>query len=174
MSAEVTFYVSGPGSLTEIPYQYPASGSHYEKVITNDGDTSYVYNDSVTSKTDLYKISPTIQSGRINYVRVSVVQKPHSTGQPRYVQPALKTGGSVFYGSTQTPPQSVYTTVYNDWTTNPSTLALWTWSEIYALEIGAAIWANAPGWEEMITQVYVTINYELDPGARCNVDGSVF
>lgn len=151
------------GDLTQITYQYPASGAHWDKVdeATPDDDTTYVYIDETASVlTDIYNLPPHSGLGTINSVRIHVRAKRESSagGNLRIMH---KTHG-VLYQSSAAGLDTYYVSFYTTLTTNPNTGLAWTWAEIDALQIGAKIWDANEAYKVSVTQVYAEIDYKAD------------
>ena len=138
--------------------QIPFTGSHYDKVdeVTADA-TTYVAGTGY----DLYGIPDhTTESGVINYVKIfyRVLAYSQYGGGYGYSKPAIKTGGTIYYG-TQITVADWWTTYNYTWNTNPQTGVAWTWDDIDALQIGIAIMGNV-----YCTQVYIEVNYTPSGG----------
>jgi len=135
---------NGAGSETSITYQYPDSGSHWDKVDEEiPDDSTYVnagYSD--TWQRDLYALPAHTGSGTINSVTVYARLKSDATGN--YGKISIRTNG-VTYDTSAYALNSSWATKSNEWTTNPQTGAAWTWDEIDALEAGISLYGESGG-----------------------------
>jgi hypothetical protein len=154
-----TLRPNAPGDLTNIPYQMPDSGYHWEKVDDTgegDGDTTTItcWN-SASFYTDFYNLPSGSGLGTINKVVVyfkALSGSGIAYGSGRIV---IKTHNSVYYGDVEVFPIS-YVLKSKTWTTNPNTGLAWTWEEISALQIGVMMNAATSVWVNC-TQVYVEV-----------------
>lgn len=166
---QAVFRPTGAGLLTEIGSQYPASGSHWDKVDEETADENatrvYIITTPGTWQTDLFSFTPTVMGGRINFVRVH-----RRTGcnpvHPEYssTKSALLVSGEsvpAFSDATSDPGDSAYHDHYYDWTVNPITSSQWTWSEFFLLQFGVSIYHATYG-DTNCTQCYMTVDYTLE------------
>jgi hypothetical protein len=128
---------TGAGSSTQFT---PTSGSNWDTV--NDTGTDTTYNSSFTpGQRDTYNVTD-VSVATVVGVQTSTRVKKLDVGSG-LIKPAIKSGSTVAYGTTQSALSTAYT--YLDlWETDPNTSAAWTQSAINALEIGAEIVAAAP------------------------------
>ena len=155
-----TLRPNAAGDLTQITYQFPASGAHWDKVDEEvaDDNTTRVYIDGTESVlTDIYHLPAHSGSGPITsvviYVRAGA--EAFAEGKLRIMH---KTHGTL-YQSGEASLTSSWTTFSTTLTNNPYTSSAWTWAEVDALQIGAKI-RDALEWYEVgVTQVYVEVNY---------------
>ena len=162
----VVLVPNAAGDVTQCS-QFPASGSNWDKVTSNDGDTTYVMNDTVVgSRYDLYNLGDTTAKGIINSVTVSVVCRGTSaaTNKKTYVYTKLKTGGVEYNGTESVAVPTIYTTYSTVYNTNPGG-GNWTWSQVNSLQAGVNIRVENTANEGRSTYVYVTVNYS------CPFDG---
>lgn len=163
-----TIYPTGSGDLTEFSTQSPASGYHYDKVddVSNDGMATYIRYIGSGSPTDLFTTSPTVSSGKISSVKVSI----DVTSRVIYSTcwGVLKTGGTVYpHSSSQVIHYDAYDgfdyipLVY-EWTLNPSTSSQWNWSEIYALQFGVKVHPYNNSQPVTVTKVTLTVTYTVE------------
>ncbi|MHA1289722.1 MAG: glycoside hydrolase family 78 protein, partial [Candidatus Thorarchaeota archaeon] len=161
MSASTeTLRPNGNGDVTDLPYQYPDSGYHYDKVddVSSDGDSTYVYRTVGTSDIyDLYSLSDHTGSGLINSVKIYIVVRVIA-GQDCNFKIVIKTGGSVYKTNSIQHSTSTWTTYATEYTTNPQTGQAWTWAEIDSLQAGVGIICDW-GEDGFCTQVYVVVDY---------------
>lgn len=118
---------------------------------TTDEDSTYVYNNTPTLKTDLYELPNQSLSGTINYIQVFTRAKSHTFTQ--HMDGIYKIICS---------PDSVCTHIYKSnninnltssyayynyvWTENPSTVTDWTWGDIDTLCIGVECSSPTVTW----------------------------
>lgn len=155
--ASLTFRPTGAGDLTGIS-GLTGAATHWEAVdeVVADDVTSSV-NTSSSTGTDLYKWTPALQGGPINSVRVYYKQVCN-TGATANVGAAIKTGGTVYYGTYAACTEATWTLRYHEWTTNPYTGRRWAWDEIYTIQFGVKLGASG-GLSGYVTQVYVVVDY---------------
>lgn len=147
------------GDETNVPYEYPADEVHWTLVdeSTPDEDSTYIKGFGNTFQRDLYNLPAHSGSGTINFIKVYTRCKDTGSEPVQTnLKIAIKTGGTVYESSEITTTLS-YVDYSNQWNTNPSTGSAWTWDEIDALQIGAALRAGYIGCR--CTQVYVEIDY---------------
>ena len=151
------------GDLTQISYQIPGSGAHWDKVdeVTADGDSTYVSNSSSTYLYDLYNIQDSgLSAVHINGVAVFVLCKAINYPNWCSVRPVLKTNGGIAYGEETVFNNNRWVMRVTAWNLNPVTGVAWTIVEINALQIGLGM-HRAPEYSDTVqcTQVYVLVNY---------------
>jgi hypothetical protein len=156
------------GDLTQFPTQFPASGSHYDKVdeATSDGDSTYIQTDSAAStlRTDLFNLpSGTGGSNIIDDVVVKINAEALPGFSPAKAATAIKTNSVQYNGALNTLTQSytVYSTTY---VTNPNTGSAWTWAQIDALQTGtyaqSQYYAKLDEWSQArVTQCWVEVDW---------------
>jgi hypothetical protein len=150
------------GDETNIIYQDPAGGAHWDKVDeTTPDETTTVYLSYVNASyyRDLYNVENTSLSGTINWVKVWVRAENAYGITGSYAKTALKTGGTV-YESSEVALTTSYTDYYIQYATNPKTGGSWTWDDINNLQAGVSLKAGG-GYHQspFCTQVYVEVNY---------------
>ena len=167
MSAEVyadtvILRPNAAGSETNIGYQYPESGEHWDKVdeeTADDGSTYIAPTVATSYSQDLYALPNPSLSGTIN--KITIYFRIQGVGYYMHkAKPLLKTYGTTYYGVEVNlgDDASPWANHSQEWTTNPSTTSAWTWDEINALEIGIALYKYYAGITQC-TQVYVEIEY---------------
>jgi len=167
-----TLRPNAAGTYTELQYQYPDSGAHWDKVDeeTADDDSTYVrcidYMDGI--QRDTYNLpSSSIPVGSV--INKITVKKRVRSDFPRGVAPLslsdalIITHGTLYVGTGRRPPDT-YTNYADEWVNNPFTGAAWTIDEINALEIGDREgWGYNPVMDIFnacrMTQIYVEIDY---------------
>jgi len=163
------------GDETNIPFQSPDDGEHWDKVdeaTADDQDTVVFTRNSPHYQRDLYQLTDHIQgSGDIAMVTVYFRFAGFSDGHDRkaYARAIIKTNGSVYESPVETTAGSTFVTRSFQWTVNPSTGAAWTWEEIDALQAGVSLKGQSPTRPAYCTQVYVAVGYETPP----IIDGAV-
>lgn len=164
----------GCGDETQIPTQYPSSGSHWDKVDeqpTPDETNTYVSTaGSSSSKRDLYDLADYAAANgkeQINgitvYFRFASSSTYAVTGKP-----VIKSEGVVYYGTTTTSSSTTFTTVSWDLAANPVTKDAWTWDEINDLQAGIEMKGYSSSKAAVCTQVYVAVIYQ-----SCAISGEV-
>ncbi len=167
--ATETLRPDSAGDQTNIPTQFPGSGSHWDKVDEASADDGTTYVASATSSTpqnDLYNL-PSLPGGigTITDVTVWARCKASVSGFPLLNFAILmKTGGSTFLSSAQTITDS-WANFSKVWDENPDTSAAWTISDINALQIGVRLNGSTapPTVFTLCTQVYVVITHGNAP-----------
>jgi hypothetical protein len=158
MSTE-TLRPNAAGSETSITSQYPATGSHYDKVddVTPDDGATYVahYAADGSYARDLYNLPAHSGSGTINSITI-YFRHYHAVYGPYYAKPSLRTHSTTYDGN-EIYSIPTWTTSSQMWITNPYTGSAWTWTEIDDLQIGVSL-KSAYGYT-YCTQVYVVIDY---------------
>lgn len=127
----------GAGDETGIQFQTPGTGYHWDKVdeVTLDGDATMVWTHSGNWDRDLYALTDVTASGGIASVVIYAFVTSCNEGPTMGAATAVKTHGAVFNG-TASYTYGIGSYLSTTYTTNPSTLATWTWTEIN--EIGRA------------------------------------
>lgn len=149
---------NGVGQHTDIPYQYPDEGAHWEKVdeATPDEDDTYLYVHYPDDHYDLYTIENPV-TGAETITKVTITVRCRDLGDTPHsvVSTELKTGGSLFHGTQHTLSGEYenYSEVYYE---NPDTGNPWTWAEVAALEAGVFLGVET-SWGGRCTQVFVEV-----------------
>ncbi len=167
----VTLRPSANGAVNAWGYQYPASGSHWDKVdeAVADDATTYLYYGSVTAnKTELFVHAGYVGAGEINAVRVYYRIKSLGV-DTTYYQAVVKTHGVNYYETVQSRTGAFdWTTYYKEWTVCPATGLPWTWDEINQLQFGITTKASAGGVKHF-TQCYVEVDHTISVTGGTNV-----
>ena len=158
-----TLRPNAAGDQTEIDTQYPASGSHWEKVdeaVADDAST-YVRQTAIgVNKVDLYNLPASVGAGKINKITVHGRWITTASGRFRL---AIKSGTT-----TEIKPDVRWTNdlVWTDhefeWALNPDDGEAWEWADIDALQIGMLLYASSAQTSDC-TQVYVEVDYTKIP-----------
>jgi hypothetical protein len=166
--AYMTLYIDGPGDLTQFQTQYPAGGAHWEKLGTNDGNSSYVQSNAVGK--DFYNLGNMVGVDFVSTIDKLTVQAyvsfPNNNQYKGYL--GIKTGGSEFWGDLivvggVTPAYSLYSVEY---LTNPATGSAWSVAAVDSLQLGLFV-PNLPKAGMRVTQLFVDVYYTPytpDPG----------
>ena len=151
------------GDKTDISYQYPETGQHWDKLdeIDYDGDGTYVYSNSSSWQDDLYYIAGlSHQWGIIDYVRAYAGFRATDTPTRDSAYLKMKTHGTEYDSSsfTVTTDYAPYARTVN---TNPNTGNPWTWDEIGSLQIGIGL--RRPRFsgtdDTRCTQLFIEVGY---------------
>jgi len=146
---------NGAGTDTNI-ITLVGAATHWQANLTNDGDTSYVFQDSGGTARDTYSMQDSGLSGFvINSVVIHIVTADY--GGTGSAKTALRTGGTTYEGNSNNLTASYvdYSTTY---ATNPGGGA-WTWAQIDAMEMGVTL-TTGTGWCGA-TQIYAVVNYTI-------------
>lgn len=167
-----TLRPNGAGSLTQIQYQHPDSGAHWEKVdeASPDDNGTYVMQGltGYAERSDLYALPAHSGSGAIS--KVTFYFRIYRNFEADYGKGKcyFKTHGTVYSGTWRAPPHDgSYHTYSQDYTVNPYTGSAWTWDEIDALQAGVTLYSKGEGdhdyYDEVrCTQVYVIVSYSSE------------
>ncbi len=125
--------------------------------VTADDAVSQVYENSNNWVLDQYALTdPPASSCTI--VSVTVWCRGMRDQTQGNIRPAVHVSGSDYYG-TSTPLTNSWANYSYTWTTNPSTGAAWTWSQITSLQAGARIQGESSTRSARLTQVWVVVKY---------------
>ena len=157
------------GDETNIRFQSPNSGEHWDKVDdwpADDGATYVANMLSVSYRRDLYNFTDRFKAQgfeTINSVKVYFRFSGYTDGGDHigYAKAAIKTHGVVFEGTEVSQDGGAYVTRSYQWTTNPATYKAWTWDEINALQAGVSLRGESRFRPAFCTQVYVVVDYEF-------------
>jgi hypothetical protein len=157
------------GDETNIRFQLPISGEHWDKVDDwpADGGATYVANAlSHSYRRDLYNLTDHFEAEgyeTINSVKVRFRFSGSTDGGDHigYAKAAIKTHGVAFEGTEVSQDGGAYITKSYQWTVNPATNKAWTWEEINALQAGVSLRGEGRSWPVYCTQVYVSVDYEF-------------
>lgn len=149
------------GDETNIEYQIPDSGAHWEKVDEVVADTSTYVRQVTGWARDLYNLPASSGSGTINKVTLYFRVKAYSNvGQ---VKGAIKSDSTVTETAAKTPyydfGNDTWGTYSQEWATNPADSQPWEWADIDALQIGIALKGETGIATAYCTQVYVEVDY---------------
>lgn len=163
----VSFAHATPPSDTLTPNQdvntgwdmTPSSGTRYEKVQTNDGDTTYIYKATFGSE-QIFGL-PDISAGgyTITGVTVYAVARKQAFNDVSFNIKMWTHGSGYSSGNIGLSDPEVYQLYSYTWLTNPFTGASWTVTEINDLQAGLRI-SNSAGtsYQVAVTQFYVVVN----------------
>jgi len=164
---EIIYRPNAAGNLTDIKYQYPASGDHWDKVddISSDVDSTYIYTPSLGWEEDLYHIpdhSTQTAGGDINYAEVYMVCRATANATKTSAYVLLNTNGASYNGTSENLTPS-YATYSNAWNNNPQTSNPWTWNQIDNLQIGLGMREAGVAIDSLCTQVYTEVSFDAPP-----------
>jgi hypothetical protein len=156
------------GDETDIPFQSPSSGEHWDKVDDQPADNGATYVANMLTgayRRDLYNLTDYLEVegyDDINSVRVYFRFAGYTDGGDHiaYARPAIKTHGAIFEGNQVSQTGGTYVTKSHQWTVNPATKKVWTWEDINALQAGISLRSERRFWPAYCTQVYVAVDYE--------------
>jgi hypothetical protein len=136
--------------------------------VTSDNDATFVFGDA---KYDLYNIQPSgVGAGIINSIIIYVLSRAFGDYSWAYTKTAIKTHGTVYFGSLE----SIYFTPYQlkgtAYPNNPYTGSAWTWDEINTLQAGVYL-QNLTGLARC-TQVYVVVNFTFVTNKQSSDSGT--
>jgi len=157
---------TGVGNTTDLtPY---GETNNWECVdeVSSDGDTTRVYPSGLpNTEYDTYQMANhTSETEPITNVRVHVVAEKITTGGGANdaTRTVLRSGGTDYYGSSETLTGDTYIEYYTDYSQNPADTEDWEWADIDALEAGIELYGHGTV-SPRGTQVFVTITY-IPPG----------
>lgn len=130
--------------------------------ITPDNGATYVK--AINSRqTDLYNMRNHDESGTITGVTIYMVcAKGADAAYTAEAQPCFKISSSATYYGTTRSLSIVWTSYSDTYTSNPSTSANWTWSDIDNMQIGVELYSTHASYDVGCTQLYIVVNYTLD------------
>jgi len=149
------------GDETSIPYQYPDSGEHWDKVGEEVlDDNTYVGTSSYANYLrDLYKLPVHSDGlGTINSITIYFRIRGTVDSYPGWGAPVQKSGTTVTDGTLKTQGTS-WATKSQTYTVNPATGVAYTWGEIDTLQIGVGLKVGLNGKSMYCSQVSVGIDY---------------
>jgi hypothetical protein len=164
-----TLTPNAAGTYTNIGNQNPGTGYHWDKV-ADDVENTFVYNNAnSTWQMDTYNSANPSLTGTITSV-VVYMRCCHNVGSSwtAYAKTVIRTGGTNYEGTQETlNTAGNWTTYSTTYTSNPSTLIAWTWTDINNLEIGVDLYiATGGGYEARCTKVYAIVNYQINTNAE--------
>jgi len=161
----ITKRPNAAGIYTQFPYQYPTSGSHWDKVdeeTSDEGSTVIFASDSTSWYKDSFNFENITIPENATIKSVTVYNCVSSLGsgvRAGYQRTLVRTYNTDYFGATNRPPTS-YTTYSTTYTVNPYTGQAWTAEEVNALQIGIyarATYHNGEYWDVDCTQVYILV-----------------
>lgn len=112
------------------------TGTHWEAVNTSDGDSTYIYSNTL-SQVDTFDLKPIAGTDQaIKGVQTVLLARKDDAGI-RMVKPVVRTGGVDYEGSTSSSLNTTYSYYLQSFPTNPDTSADWTIADINGLQVGA-------------------------------------
>jgi hypothetical protein len=152
---------NGEGYQTQISYQEPDTGYHWEKVdeVNSDGVSTYLRDSTMAWYRDLYAVQDhSVGTDVIESVTVYLRCWKQNQSYPGYVSPSIRTEGNSFNG-TQYSLTTSEVTYSQTWTVNPQTAVAWTWTEVDDVQIGWAAYAYGGTGQVYCTQVWLSVQY---------------
>ncbi|MFC1967192.1 hypothetical protein ACFLV2_00895 [Chloroflexota bacterium] len=154
------------GDLTEIPFQFPIDGAHWDKVddISPDEMDTYVSTWLTNDyRTDLYRLTDHTEGiGTVTGITVTF-RFDGWDGKKAKAKAVIKTNGEIFEGSEAVNTGGGFITRAYTWGINPVTGEAWTWEDIDNLQAGVSLKGKSSHFPAYCTQVYVVVDYELPP-----------
>lgn len=121
-----------------------------------DGDATRVIRASSSYEGDVYNFQDS--SFTCPILSVTVYCRARLTQSTGAVKPAVRIGGTLFEGTEQN-LTTTYANYSYKWPTNPSTFAIWTWSEVNNLEAGLSLKGQNAAFPAYCTQVWMEVEY---------------
>ena len=159
-----------PGDETEIKFQYPDTGEHWDKVDDMPSDDGQTYLSTIhfnQYRTDLYQLADhkPFEEGLVKEIKsISIFFRfagfTDGGDHQGYAKPVIKSYGKVFEGKEEVQVGGTYITKSYEWKGNPATAKRWTWDEVNSLQAGISLKGEKVHWPASVTQVYVAVNYE--------------
>ncbi len=154
------------GDENNIPYQFPETGFHWEKVddMPADEEETYVQNSGANQyRRDLYGLTSRMYAdGTETITSVTVYFRYTSDDGVGNAKAAIKTYGTVFEGSEESyAGGNAWQTRSYQWTANPATTEAWTWDEVDDLQAGINLRPTNPQIKVSCTNVYVRVDFEI-------------
>lgn len=172
---------SGSGAETNI--SGITGGSNHYSVMSDQSDSTYVYNSATNFERDLYALqNPVASTGTINSVTVYIRVYWTGGAQPNqnWAKCCLRHPTTIveheFTYSTDNPVRLTWYDLSYTWTSNPVTSAAWTWSDLDYLQAGVAIreaYTGGPA-NTYASEVWVEIDYTESSNTQQVVVGEVF
>lgn len=165
-ATNTTLAPDGAGTVTNVPNLFGAA-THWQAVLTNDGDTSYVgdttndgnyYQDSYACSDMVFPTTTKV----ITSVVIHIVGESNGVGNGNG-KTVLRTHVVDYLGAEETLANGVYTDYSTTYALNPNTGVAWTDTEINDMEIGVTLKVPLGATEVRCTQVYAVVNYYLTP-----------
>lgn len=175
---DIIYRPNAAGDETNVKYQYPATGDHWDKVADNvsDGDSTYVYTPSLGWEEDLYNIpnhSTQTVGGDINYVEVFMVSRVYASAQQVSAYVHIKTNATEYNGPSEN-LSTIYNTYSYGWTSNPQTSNPWLWTEIDNLQTGIGMREGGVGIDSLCTQAYTEVGFDAPTLTGITPTGNLF
>ena len=154
---------NGAGASTGITTLYGAA-THWQAVLTNDGNTSYVGEPISTNGYDLYATNVNVAAYSISSVVVSILaDNALDTNDGCDAKTELYTHSTLYTGVSNSAAMLADGTNYDDYSTtystNPFTGSAWTVADVNAMQIGVYLNSGAAGAAARCTCVYAVVNY---------------
>lgn len=141
------------GSSTDIP-DLVGAATHWQAVLTYDGDTSYVSNSTGVAELDLYEVDNPTDLGDVAYMQVRAVLA--GDGSARI---ATKSGGTTYYGP-EVDLGSAYTEYTKIYLTDPDTSSSWLLEDIDDIEVGVELTGGTN--PAKCTEIYAIVYFVIE------------
>lgn len=156
-SSTVILRPNGAGSMTNLTRSGCSANWQCVSEAVADDDGSYVQRADNSYAPEVYAMeNPTSSACAIT--RVTVYCRARRTQSQGDIRPSLYIGGTEYNGTAQALSSS-YANYSSQWTTNPSTGAAWTWTEVNSLQAGMRIRGQSGTHPARCTQVWVEVRY---------------
>ncbi len=151
-SATITLLPEGNGTSTQ--WTTSGAGSNWEAIVTDDGDSSYVFT-SARYDTDRYQMEDLPSPGTVTEVRAYFRARRTSNpaGELSY---GINTGGSDYTASASL--TTGYVLCQASWVQNPNTGTAWTPGDVNALQ-AVIVHDQKQSREHRVTQVYLEVDF---------------
>ena len=168
----LTIRPTGVGNTTELTAFGDSPNHNCVDDVTPDDDTTRVYPVSLPNTYyDTYQMANhTTETDAITNVRVYVRAKKVATGggASDATRTVIRSGGTDYYGSSETLTGDTYIDYYTDYAQNPADTNDWEWADIDALEAGVELYGHGTV-SPRCTQVYVVVTYETASTSDRNI-----
>jgi hypothetical protein len=176
--ADETLVPCAAGDVTDISWQSPLSGEHWDKVddMPADDGATYVATGARQYQTDLYNLTDDAvdEEGVVTEIKSITVYFRFNGDRGARAKAVIKTHGAIFEGreeslndatfpgnSGEGQPGGDFATRSYQWVANPITGKRWTWEEVNDLQAGVSLKVPGHFRQAACTQVYVGIDYEF-------------
>lgn len=152
----LTLRPNGPGSVTELT---GCSSANWQCVDESSADeaTTMVQRAANSWRTDLYAF-PDPTPGACTPWKVTVYVRCKLEQTQGDAQPLIRINGTDYVGASYA-LTTTWTNYSHVWSTNPSTNASWTWSDINNLQAGLNLKGQNAGKPAYCTQVWMVVEY---------------
>lgn len=152
----VTIRPNGSGSEDELSGCSSANWQCVDEVAADEA-TTVVQRASNSWASDLYALSDPA-AGACTPSRVTVYIRCRRAQSQGDARPTIRVNGTTYTGASNALSSS-WTNYSHIWTSNPSTNAAWTWSDINNLQAGVDLRGQNSNFPAYCTQVWVVVEY---------------